>query len=96
MEALPGTLHAGAGRDVAGHYRRHRAGGAGGDKEGTFWDTSSIFVSVLGISAPSFFMGIVIAYLFGFVFSTMTGSAYDGKPVRQPIPLPDRSCNCAT
>ncbi|WP_431218088.1 hypothetical protein ACQ86N_19985 [Puia sp. P3] len=48
-------------------------------------DTSAIFVSVLGISAPSFFMGIVIAYLFGFVLSSwtglhMTGNLFDTDP----------------
>ena len=51
-------------------------------KKDTWMDTSAIFTSVLGISAPSFFMGIVIAYLFGFVLSdytglNMTGSLYD-------------------
>src|SRR6476469_3495515 len=54
-------------------------------KKDTWLDTSSIFVSVLGISAPSFFMGIVIAYVFGFVLSDftglhMTGSLYDVDP----------------
>lgn len=51
-------------------------------KKDTWMDTSAIFTSVLGISAPSFFMGIVIAYLFGFVLSSytglnMTGSLFD-------------------
>jgi peptide/nickel transport system permease protein len=41
-------------------------------RKGTWMDTSAIFVSVLGISAPSFFMGIVIAYIFGFVLSDYT------------------------
>ena len=54
-------------------------------KKDTWLDTSSIFASVLGISAPSFFMGIVIAYVFGFVLSAytglhMTGSLYDVDP----------------
>ncbi|MBO9571621.1 MAG: ABC transporter permease [Chitinophagaceae bacterium] len=54
-------------------------------KKDTWMDSSSIFASVLGISAPSFFMGIVIAYLFGFVLSdytglNMTGSLYDTDP----------------
>jgi len=54
-------------------------------RKDTWWDTSAIFSSVLGISAPSFFMGIVIAYLFGFVLSDytglhMTGSLYDVDP----------------
>ena len=42
-------------------------------KQHTWMDTGSIFASVLGISAPSFFMGIVLAYLFGFVLSGYTG-----------------------
>jgi len=54
-------------------------------KKDTWMDTSAILVSVLGISAPSFFMGIVIAYLFGFVFNQytglhMTGSLFDTDP----------------
>lgn len=56
-------------------------------KKDTWMDTSSVFASVLGISAPSFFMGIVLAYLFGFVFSNytgleMTGSLYDIDPFK--------------
>jgi peptide/nickel transport system permease protein len=54
-------------------------------RKDTWMDTSAIFLSVIGISAPSFFMGIVIAYLFGFVFSGvtglhMTGSLFDTDP----------------
>ena len=54
-------------------------------KKDTWWDTSAIFTSVLGISAPSFFMGILIAYVFGFVLSEytglhMTGSLYNVDP----------------
>ena len=51
----------------------------------TLGSESSIFVSVLGISAPSFFMGILIAYVLGFVLSDytglhMTGSLFDTDP----------------
>jgi ABC-type dipeptide/oligopeptide/nickel transport system permease component len=51
-------------------------------KQNTWMDTSAVFASVLGISAPSFFMGIILAYLFGFVLSNytglhMTGSLYE-------------------
>jgi len=54
-------------------------------KKNTWMDTSAIFVSVLGISAPSFFMGIIIAYVFGFILSDytglhMTGSLFDTDP----------------
>ena len=54
-------------------------------KKDTWMDTTAIFTSVLGISAPSFFMSIVIAYVFGFVLSQytglqMTGSLFDTDP----------------
>lgn len=42
-------------------------------KQNTWMDSSIIFGSVLGISAPSFFAGILIAYLFGFLWSEYTG-----------------------
>jgi peptide/nickel transport system permease protein len=48
-------------------------------KKGTWMDTAAIFTSVLGISAPSFFMGIVIAYLFGFVLTDYTGLHLTGN-----------------
>lgn len=56
-------------------------------KKDTWLDTTAIFSSILGISAPSFFMGIVIAYVFGFVLSDytglhMTGSLYDVDPFK--------------
>ncbi|MBI1782636.1 MAG: ABC transporter permease [Sphingobacteriales bacterium] len=51
-------------------------------KQNTWMDSSAIFTSIVGISAPSFFMGILIAYVFGFLFSHftglhLTGSLYD-------------------
>ena len=42
-------------------------------KQNTWVDTSTIFASVLGISAPSFFAGILIAYIFGFLLHHITG-----------------------
>ncbi len=54
-------------------------------KKGTWMDSTAVFTSVLGISAPSFFMGIIIAYLFGFLLSDYTGlkmigSLYETDP----------------
>lgn len=82
MEALPGTLLLAFAAMVLATVGGIGLGVLAAIRKGTFWDTSSIFVSVLGISAPSFFMGIVIAYLFGFVLSHytglhMTGSLFD-------------------
>lgn len=48
-------------------------------KQNTWLDTGSIFVSVVGISAPSFFIGIVIAYIFGFVLHDYTGLSLTGS-----------------
>lgn len=39
----------------------------------TVWDTSAILTSVAGISTPSFFAGLLIAYLFGYLLSPLTG-----------------------
>ncbi len=45
-------------------------------------DRAALYVSVLGMSAPSFFVGIVVAWMFGFVLHEythleMTGSLYE-------------------
>ena len=82
MEALPGTLLLALAAMVLATVLGISLGVLAAIKKDTWLDTSSIFVSVLGISAPSFFMGIVIAYLFGFVLSDwtglhMTGSLFD-------------------
>src|SRR5579859_3991120 len=85
MEALPGTLLLALAAMVLATVLGIGLGVLAAIRKDTFWDTSSIFVSVLGISAPSFFMGIVIAYLFGFVLGHetglhMTGSLFDTDP----------------
>jgi peptide/nickel transport system permease protein len=54
-------------------------------KKHSFLDRFSIVFAVLGMSAPSFFAGIIIAWLFGFVLSdytglNMTGSLYSINP----------------
>lgn len=48
-------------------------------KQNTWMDSSAIFASVVGISAPSFFMAIIIAYLFGFLWSHYTGLHLTGS-----------------
>ncbi len=56
----------------------------------TFTDQLNMFISVLGMSVPSFFAGILIAWLFGFVWSdftglNMTGSLYEIDPFKGEI-----------
>ena len=85
MEALPGTLLLAVAAMLLATIGGIALGVLAAIRKGTWMDTSAIFVSVIGISAPSFFMGIVIAYLFGFVFSDftglhMTGSLIDTDP----------------
>lgn len=48
-------------------------------KKDTWLDQSAVFSSIIGISAPSFFMGIIIAYLFGFLWSDYTGLSISGS-----------------
>lgn len=54
-------------------------------KKGTWMDTGSIAASVAGISMPSFFAGLLIAYLFGYLLHrytglNMTGSLWEYDP----------------
>lgn len=79
MEALPGTLLLAFAAMILATVLGIGLGVLAATRKDTWLDTSSIFVSVLGISAPSFFMGIVIAYLFGFVFSDITGLHMTGS-----------------
>jgi len=87
LEALPGTLLLAAAAMVFATIVGIGLGILAAVKQNTWLDTGSVFASVLGISAPSFFAGIVLAYLFGFLLSDytglhMTGSLYDIDPFR--------------
>jgi len=48
-------------------------------KKGTWLDTGSIAASVAGISMPSFFAGLLIAYLFGYLLRPYTGLEMTGS-----------------
>jgi peptide/nickel transport system permease protein len=85
MEALPGTMLLALAAIIIAIIIAIPLGVLAAVKKDTWLDTSAIFTSILGISAPSFFMGIVIAYLFGFVLSDytglrMTGSLFETDP----------------
>jgi peptide/nickel transport system permease protein len=79
MQALPGTLLLALTAMLIATLLGIPLGVLAAVKQNTWWDTSAIFTSILGISAPSFFMGIVIAYLFGFVLSDWTGLNITGS-----------------
>ena len=79
MEALPGTLLLALAAIVIAISTGIPLGVLSAVKQNTWLDTSSIFASLVGISAPSFFMGILLAYLFGFVLSSWTGLHITGN-----------------
>jgi ABC-type dipeptide/oligopeptide/nickel transport system permease component len=79
MEALPGTIMLAFAAMFIAVLLGIPLGILAAVKKGTWMDTSSVFVSIIGISAPSFFMAIIIAYLFGFVFSDITGLHITGN-----------------
>ena len=78
-EALPGTLILAFAAMLIAVVIGIPLGVVAAVKKGTWLDTSSVFASIVGISAPSFFMGIVIAYIFGFVLSDWTGLHINGN-----------------
>lgn len=84
-DALPGTMLLAFSAMLIATVAGILLGVLAAVKQNTWWDTAAIFGSVTGISAPSFFMGIVIAYVFGFVLNrytglSMTGSLYNIDP----------------
>ncbi len=79
LEALPGTLILALAAMLIATVIGILLGVLAAVKQNTWMDTSAVFASILGISAPSFFMGIVLAYLFGFVLSDYTGLHMTGS-----------------
>ncbi|MDP9230968.1 MAG: ABC transporter permease [Bacteroidota bacterium] len=79
MEALPGTLILAIAAMIIAVLLGIPLGVMAAVKQNTWVDTSAIFGSIIGISAPSFFMGIIIAYVFGFLLSDYTGLHITGN-----------------
>lgn len=79
MEALPGTLILAFAAMLFATIIGILLGVLAAVKQNTWMDTTSIVSSVIGISAPSFFMAIVIAYLFGIVLHPYTGLNLTGS-----------------
>lgn len=79
MEALPGTILLAFAAMAVAVLLGIPLGVVAAVKKDSWLDTSSIFASIVGISAPSFFMGIIIAYVFGFLLSDWTGLHITGN-----------------
>jgi peptide/nickel transport system permease protein len=79
MEALPGTLLLAFAAMLFATITGIFLGVVAAVKRGSWIDTGSVFASIAGISAPSFFMAIIIAYLFGVVLHPYTGLNLTGS-----------------
>jgi len=79
MEALPGTLILAIAAMLLATIAGIFLGVTAAVKKDTWLDTSAVFSSITGISAPSFFMAIIIAYFFGVVLHTYTGLHLTGS-----------------
>jgi peptide/nickel transport system permease protein len=79
LEALPGTLLLAIAAMTLAVLIGIPLGVIAAVKQNTWMDTTAVFSSIVGISAPSFFMGIIIAYIFGFVLSDWTGLHLTGS-----------------
>lgn len=79
MEALPGTLLLAFAAMLFATIIGILLGVVAAVKRGTWLDSSAVFASIAGISAPSFFMAIIIAYFFGVVLHDYTGLNLTGS-----------------
>ncbi len=79
LEALPGTLLLAFTAMLFAAFFGILLGVIAAVKKGTWLDTSAVFASIAGISAPSFFAAIIIAYLFGIVLHPYTGLNLTGS-----------------
>ncbi|MDB5207346.1 MAG: transporter permease [Flavisolibacter sp.] len=79
MEALPGTLLLAISAMFIAVLIGIPLGVLAAVKQNSWMDTSAVFASIIGISAPSFFMAIIMAYLFGFVWADWTGLHITGS-----------------
>ncbi|ULQ57631.1 ABC transporter permease [Flavihumibacter rivuli] len=78
-EALPGTLMLATAAIAFATVLGIMFGVIAALNKDSWLDTTTIFTSILGISAPSFFMGILIAYFLGFLWSDLTGLHMTGS-----------------
>ena len=79
MEALPGTLILAFAAMLFATVIGILLGVLAAVKKGTWMDSSAVFASIAGISAPSFFMGIIISFLFGVAWHGVTGLNLTGS-----------------
>lgn len=87
MSALPGTLVLALASILLAAVLGIALGVLAASRQGSWLDSGAVFGSVLGISSPSFFTGILLAYvvaylLHGYTGLHMTGSLFVTDPFR--------------
>ncbi len=78
-EALPGTIILALAAMIIATIGGILLGIIAALKKDTWMDTSAIAASVAGVSIPSFFAGLLIAYLFGYLLHNYTGLNMTGS-----------------
>ncbi len=78
-EAMPGTIVLASTSMLFASIVGILLGIVSAIKKDTWVDNTAVFTSIAGISAPSFFMSIIIAYLFGVVLHKYTGLNLTGS-----------------
>lgn len=78
-EALPATLILALTAMVFACFFGILLGELSAIKKNTWIDKTSILASIAGISAPSFFIAIIVAYVFGFLLHNYTGFNITGS-----------------
>ena len=78
-EALPATLVLALSAMVFACFFGILLGVLSAIKKDTWIDKTSILASIAGISAPSFFIAIIVAYVFGFLLQNYTGLNITGS-----------------
>jgi peptide/nickel transport system permease protein len=78
-EALPGTIVLAITAMLFASIAGILLGIISAVKKDTWIDNTAVFTSIAGISAPSFFMSIIIAYIFGVVLHKYTGLNLTGS-----------------
>ncbi len=79
LDALPGTLVLAFAAMLFACIIGILLGVLAAVKKDSWIDNTAVFSSIAGISAPSFFMAIIIAYLFGIVLHPYTGLNLTGS-----------------
>ena len=79
LEALPGTIILAVAAMLFATLFGIFLGVVSAVKKNTWMDHSAVFSSIVGISAPSFFIAIIMAYVFGIVFHNITGLSITGS-----------------